>query len=79
MSKKDQLTNRGPLYGNKISHSVRHTRRRWELNLQSVRLEVTPGKFQNVKVSSKTIKTLKKQGKLVNKFAKKSTATPTNL
>jgi ribosomal protein L28 len=42
-------------------------------------LEVTPGKFQNVKVSSKTIKTLKKQGKLVNKFAKKSTATPTNL
>lgn len=64
MSRKDQITNRGPLTGNKRSHALNHSRRRWNLNLQTVHIKTGKNTSKRVKVSAKTIKKLKKQNKL---------------
>ena len=61
MSRKDEITKKGPLFGNKRSHALNATRRRWNLNLQKVTIEEN-GKKKVIKVSVKTMKTLKKKG-----------------
>lgn len=61
MSKVCAISGRGPLTGNKRSHSMRATRRKWNVNLQKVRIEID-GKPQTVRVSARALRTLKKQG-----------------
>ena len=61
MSKVCAVSGRGPLSGNKRSHSMRATRRKWNVNLQKVRIEID-GKPQTVRVSARALRTLKKQG-----------------
>ncbi|MFA4954096.1 MAG: 50S ribosomal protein L28 [Patescibacteria group bacterium] len=55
MSRKDQLTGRGPNFGNSRSHSNIATKRRQNLNLQTVKIDGV-----RVRVSARTLKTLKK-------------------
>lgn len=64
MSRKDDLTNKGPLAGNTRSHAMNHSRRVWNVNLQTVEIQDGPGKTKKVKVSARTLKTLKKHKKL---------------
>ena len=61
MSKVCAVSGRGPLTGNKRSHSMRATRRKWNVNLQKVRIEID-GKPQTVRVSARALRTQKKQG-----------------
>ncbi len=61
MSKRCAVSGRGPLSGNRRSHSMRATRRKWNVNLQKVRV-VVDGKPQTIKVSARALRTLKKQG-----------------
>ena len=61
MSKRCEVSGRGPLSGNRRSHSMRATRRKWNVNLQKVRV-VVDGKPQTLKVSARALRTLKKQG-----------------
>ena len=61
MSKVCAVSGRGPITGNKRSHSLRDTRRTCNVNLQKVRL-VVDGKPQTVRVSARALRTLKKQG-----------------
>ena len=61
MSKRCEVSGRGPLSGNRRSHSMRATRRKWNVNLQKVRV-VVDGKPQTIKVSARALRTLKKQG-----------------
>lgn len=61
MSKRCEVSGRGPLSGNRRSHSMRATRRKWNVNLQKVRVVVN-GKPQTIKVSARALRTLKKQG-----------------
>lgn len=61
MSKVCAVSGRGPLSGNRRSHSMRATRRKWNVNLQKVRIMVD-GKPQTVRVSARALRTLKKQG-----------------
>ncbi|MGL4617273.1 MAG: 50S ribosomal protein L28 [Mycoplasmoidaceae bacterium] len=65
MSRKDQLTGKGPLSGNKRSHAMNHSKRRWNLNLQNVKIMDCNNKPITVKVSARTLKTLKKQNRIV--------------
>ncbi len=60
MSRRCAVTGRGPLTGNKRSDSMRATRRRWNVNLQKVKVMVD-GKPQTVKMSARALKTLKAQ------------------
>ncbi len=64
MSRKDDITKKGPLSGNNRSHAMTHSRRVWNLNIQTVEVKDGPGKTKKVKVSARTLKTLKKQNKL---------------
>ncbi|MDO5330312.1 MAG: 50S ribosomal protein L28 [Bacillota bacterium] len=59
MSKKCPITGKGPLSGNNRSHSLRATRRRWNVNLQKYKVEVD-GKMVTVKMSARAYRTLNK-------------------
>lgn len=61
MSRRCAVSGRGPLSGNRRSHSLRATRRKWNVNLQKVRINVN-GKPKTVRVSARELRTLKKQG-----------------
>ena len=39
MSRKCEICGKGQVSGNNVSHSNRHTRRKWNANIQSVRVE----------------------------------------
>ena len=39
MSRKCEICGKGQATGNNVSHSNRHTRRKWNANIQSVRVE----------------------------------------
>lgn len=63
MAKKDALTGRGALRGNSRSHALNATKRKWNLNLHKVKLTDENNRTYSVKVSARTLKTLKKQEK----------------
>lgn len=58
MSKVCAITGKRPLSGNKRSHSLRATRRKWNVNLQKVKV-VVDGKPQTLRISARALKTLK--------------------
>ena len=58
MSRVCPLTGKKPLSGNKRSHSLRATRRKWNVNLQKVRM-IVDGKPKTVRISARAMKTLK--------------------
>ncbi|BFN36708.1 50S ribosomal protein L28 [Fidelibacter multiformis] len=55
MSKVCDICGKGPVYGNNVSHSHNKTRRRWEPNLQKVRVE-TNGTVKRIKVCTTCLK-----------------------
>ena len=64
MSRVCEITGKGPLSGNNRSHSLRATRRKWNVNLQNVTLMVD-GKPKKVRVSARALRTLKSKTKAV--------------
>ena len=38
MARKCEVCGKGQVSGNKVSHSMRHTRRKWNANIQSVKV-----------------------------------------
>ena len=61
MSRVCAITGKGPLTGNHRSHSMRASRRTWNVNLQKVKVMVD-GKPQTLRISARALKTLKKKG-----------------
>ena len=58
MSRVCEISGKKPMSGNRRSHSLRATRRKWNVNLQKVHIMVD-GKPQTVKVSARALKMLK--------------------
>ena len=66
MSRVCAVSGKKALSGNRRSHSLRATRRKWNVNLQKVHM-IVDGKPMTVKVSARALKTLKsKSDKAVN-------------
>ncbi|MDD5791192.1 MAG: 50S ribosomal protein L28 [Erysipelotrichaceae bacterium] len=63
MSRVCQISGRGPLSGNNRSHSLRATRRKWNVNLQKVTLMVD-GKPTKMRVSARELRTLKAKSRV---------------
>lgn len=63
MSKKCPITGKGPMSGNNVSHSMRHTRRRFNVNLQWTTIVVN-GRKERIRVSAAAIRTLRKNAKV---------------
>ena len=59
MSRVCQLTGKHPVTGNKRSHSLIATRRRWDINLHTYKVEIN-GEVFKIKMSARAHKTLNK-------------------
>ena len=59
MSRKCQLTGKGPMSGNTRSHALNASRRSWNVNLQKATVMVD-GKPTKVRISARALKTLRK-------------------
>lgn len=55
MSKRCEICNKGPMFGNNVSHANNKTRRRFEPNLQSVRALVN-GVARRIRVCTRCLK-----------------------
>ncbi len=55
MSKVCEICGKKPLYGNNVSHAHNKTRRRWEPNLQKIRIE-QGSSIRTVKVCTSCLK-----------------------
>ncbi len=62
MSRVCEITGKKALSGNKRSHSLRATRRKWNVNLQKATIMVD-GKPTKVRISARALKTLKANAK----------------
>jgi large subunit ribosomal protein L28 len=63
MARKDQLTGKGPMSGNHVSHANNKVRRRFEVNLQKKRFYVPEeDRWVTLRVSTQTMKTINKKG-----------------
>lgn len=69
MSRVCPVTGKGPVSGNARSHSLRATRRRWNVNLQKYKVNVD-GKMVEVRMSARAYRTLNKTVKAQEKAAK---------
>ncbi|MBU2693928.1 MULTISPECIES: 50S ribosomal protein L28 [Pimelobacter] len=63
MSSLCQVTGARPVFGNRVSHSHRRTRRRFDVNLQRKRYWVPSlGRHVTLRVSARGIKTIDQRG-----------------
>lgn len=63
MPRRCELTGKGPLSGNNVSHANNKTRRRFLPNLQTKRIWLPEEKrFVTLKISARAMKTLDKKG-----------------
>ena len=63
MARKDQLTGKGPMSGNHVSHAHNKVRRRFNVNLQKKRFYVPDeDRWVTLRVSAQTLKTINKNG-----------------
>lgn len=63
MARRCELTGKGPLSGNNVSHANNKTRRRFLPNLQTKRIWLPEEKrFVTLKISARAMKTLDKKG-----------------
>ncbi|WP_342277652.1 50S ribosomal protein L28 [Spiroplasma endosymbiont of Nephrotoma flavescens] len=61
MSRKCKITGKSVLSGNKRSHALNASRRKWNVNLQTVKVEID-GQVKKVKMSTRALRTLKRKG-----------------
>lgn len=63
MARKDQLTGKGPVAGNHVSHANNKAKRRFEVNLQKKRFFIPEeDRWVTLRVSGQTIKTINRKG-----------------
>lgn len=62
MSRVCPVTGKAPLSGNRRSHSLRATRRRWNVNLQPYKV-IVDGRVETVRMSARAYRTLNKSAK----------------
>ncbi|MEA3507996.1 MAG: 50S ribosomal protein L28 [Synergistota bacterium] len=47
---------RGSATGNNVSHSNRHTKRRWNINLQSVKVDMGGGETRRMRICTRCLR-----------------------
>jgi large subunit ribosomal protein L28 len=61
MARRCDVTGKGPLVGNNVSHANNKTKRRQLPNLRSVKVTLEDGSTQKIKVAASTLRTMKKK------------------
>ena len=62
MARRDDITGKRRNRANKVSHSKRRTNTFQEVNLQTKRFKLEDGTVVKLKVSTRTLKTIRKKG-----------------
>lgn len=63
MARKDDLTGKGPVSGNHVSHANNKAKRRFDVNLQKKRFFIPEeNRWVTLRVSATTLKTINKKG-----------------
>jgi large subunit ribosomal protein L28 len=63
MARRDQLTGKGPVAGNHVSHAHNKAKRRFNVNIQKKRFYIPDeDRWVTLRVSAQTIKTINKKG-----------------
>ena len=62
MSRMCQITGRKPQVGYNESHSNRHTKRRFDINLQHKRVPLSQGMALELRLTTRALKTLYRKG-----------------
>ena len=63
MSRKCSITGKKAMYGNNVSHANNKTRRRFKVNLRTVRVLQEDGTRKKIRVAASTLRTLRKSSK----------------
>ncbi len=63
MARRCDLTGKGVMVGNNVSHANNKTKKRSFPNLRSIRVKLDDGTTQRIKVAASTLRTLKKKKK----------------
>jgi len=61
MARRCDVTGKGPLVGNNVSHAHNKTKRRQLPNLRSVKITLEDGTTKKIKVAASTLRTMKKK------------------
>ena len=59
MSRKCEICGKGQVSGNAVSHSNRHTKRKWNANIQTIRVVDDNGTVRRANVCTKCLKSNK--------------------
>ncbi len=59
MARKCEICGKGPQFGNRVSHSNKKTRHKFNPNIQNVRVEVD-GEVKKIKICTSCLRSLKK-------------------
>ncbi|KIM05039.1 MAG: 50S ribosomal protein L28 [Sulfurovum sp. AS07-7] len=73
MARKCQITGKGPLVGNNVSHANNKTKMRQLPNLRTLRVTLEDGTTRKMRVAASTIRTLRKQSAKANEVVETST------
>ncbi len=60
MAKRCAITGKGPMSGNNVSHANNKTKRRFNVNLRTVRVTLPDGTRRKIKVAASTLRTMRK-------------------
>ena len=60
MSRRCEISGKGPMAGNNVSHANNRTKRKFLPNLRSVRVTLEDGTTKKIKISAKELRTMKK-------------------
>jgi large subunit ribosomal protein L28 len=61
MSRRCEITGKGPLVGNNVSHANNKTKRRQLPNLRTIKITLEDGTTKRIKIAMSTLRTMKKK------------------
>lgn len=63
MARRCELTGKGVMVGNNVSHANNKTKRKLQPNLRSIRIKDENGETHRIRIATSTLRTLKKNQK----------------
>lgn len=61
MARRCDITGKQAMVGNNVSHANNRTKRKFGVNLRTVRVELPDGTTRKIKVAASTLRTMRKQ------------------
>ncbi len=59
---KCEICGKGPMHGHNVSHSMRHTKRQWQPNVQKRRVFID-GEYKKIYICTRCLRTLTKESR----------------